>query len=69
MIYDYRDAKQLKVDLISGCEKQNPLGSGGGLRWAQSALLNILFLAGGIFFFFWYWKRVTCPLLVRGSKR
>ena len=52
MIYDYRDAKQLKVDLISGCEKQNPLGSGGGLRWAQSALLNILFLAGGIFFFF-----------------
>ena len=54
MIYDYRDAKQLKVDLISGCEKQNPLGSGGGLRWAQSALLNILFLAGGIFFFFFF---------------
>jgi len=41
MIYDYRDAKQLKVDLISGCEKAKSARlhsrSGGGLRWAQSA--------------------------------
>ncbi len=26
MIYDYRDAKQLKVDLISGCEKNQVRG-------------------------------------------